>query len=455
MVCSLDLCALQLGYHSKSVQGVSKELRRLKLEHWLPPIQNLLRREGNVVPKVLVSGAKGTGKSTFCRVLINNMLTMEVNGNTGKMKAFPDGVLFLDIDPGQPELAAPSIIYLARVRTPLLGPAFANMIIPGLTDNVMLRMHYLGAHTPRECPSHYQSCVSDLLSLYCDYGNVPLVVNTCGWITGSGKSILLSAVQGMKLTDLIHIGDSRNAALQDIMESNAGGDEKVLTQIQSHKKRSALRSARDLREIQLLVYLHASSVVQGRVLHDLLPLTTLRDCLPTEPGASTSLSTIVLLDEDVRPEYLIEAVNGAVAAIVAIKHDSPLYEIMSGNMRSETSFPAGMHFIFSPNSQVPYLVCGAKAANPLDPQTTECIGLGYIAVAKSKARQLRVRSPVSATQIAAEVARGYKIALVVAQQQGLWASLERNVARKERPEQLHSKIGDDKSAGTKRKADGG
>jgi polynucleotide 5'-hydroxyl-kinase GRC3/NOL9 len=423
---------------------VSKELRRLTLVHWLPPIQKLLHREGNAIPKVLVSGAKGAGKSTFCRVLINHMLTMEVNGNTGKMKAFPDGVVFLDIDPGQPELAAPSIIYLAHLRAPLLGPAFANIIAAGLTDNVMLRMHYLGAYTPREYPSHYQSCISDLLSLYCDYGNVPLVVNTCGWIAGSGKSVMLSAVQGMKLTNLIHIGDSRNTALQDIMESDAGGDEKVLTQIRSHKKRSALRSARDLREMQLLVYLHASSVVQGRVLHDLLPLTASRDCLPTKSGASTSLSTIVLLDEDVRPEYLIEALNGAVAAIVAIKHDSPLYEIMTGNMRSGTSFHAGMHVISSLNGRVPHLVYGAKAANPLDPQTTECIGLGYIAMAKSQARQLHIRSPVSAAQIASEVARGYKIALVVAQQQGLWASLERNVARKERPEQLHSEKGDDK-----------
>jgi polynucleotide 5'-hydroxyl-kinase GRC3/NOL9 len=432
---------------------VSKELTRLNLEHWLPPIQKLLRREGNAIPKLLVSGAKGTGKSTFCRVLINHMLTMEVNGNTGKMKAFPNGVIFLDIDPGQPELAAPSVIYVAHVRAPLLGPAFANMIIPGLTDNVMLRMHYLGSHTPRECPSHYQSCVADLYSLCCNYGNVPLVVNTCGWIAGSGKSVLLSAMQGMKLTDLVHLGDSRNTALQDIMESTAGGDDKVLMQIQPHRKRSALRSARDFREMQLLAYLHASSVVHGRVLHDLLPITTLRDCLPTKSGDSTCLSTIVLLDEDVSPEYLIEAVNGAVTAIVAIKHDSHLYEVMNGNMRS--SFDAGMHIICSQSSQVAHLVCGGKAANPLDPQATECIGLGYIAVAELQGRQLRVRSPVSAAQIAAEIAKGHKIALVVAQQQGLWASLERNVACKERIEQLNSQKGIGKSAGTKRQADGG
>jgi polynucleotide 5'-hydroxyl-kinase GRC3/NOL9 len=383
----------------------------------------------------------------------------------GKMGAFPDGVIFLDIDPGQPELAAPSIIYLAHMRAPLFGPAFANLIIPGLTNNVMLRMHYLGAHTPRECPSHYQSCVSDLLSLYCDYGNLPLVVNTCGWITGSGKAALLSAVQGMALTDLIHIGDTRNAALQEIMKSNDGGDDKVLTRIQSQQHRIAPRSARDLREMQLQVYLHASSVVQGRVLCDLLPLTTLQDSLPTKSGASIGLSMIVMLDQDVRPEYLIEAVDGAVAAIVAIKQDSPLYGVSTEITRIQTSFHAGMHILSTPNGQVPHLVYGAKAANPLDPQTTECIGLGYVALVESQGRQLRVRSPVSAAQIEAEVARGYKIALVVAQQQGLWASLERIVAREERPGRLHSKkrvkssgeqeCGKGLSAGTKRQADGG
>lgn len=397
---------------------MSKELRGLTLEHWLPPIRQILRHERNTIPRILVTGAKGTGKSTLCRVLINTILTLNIHGTTVPTKAFPDGVLFLDIDPGQPELSAPGIIYLAHVHVPLLGPSFTNLVIPDSTGNIMLRMHYLGAYTPRESPSHYQDCVSDLLRLYRSYQNLPLIINTCGWNTASGNNVLLSAVREIILTDVIYIGDTRNATLQELMGSDAGGEHKALTPLPAEANRTPLKSGKDLREMQLQAYLHASGVINGRVLFDQIPLTTIRDGLPANAGVSYKLSMIVMLDQNVVPEYLVTAVDGSVAAIVVIKHGSPLYGLSAGEGSTQATIT------HTPNGQVPYLVYGNKAANPLDPETTECIGLGYVTAPISEHRQLRIKSPVSAAHITSQAEKGYKIALVLAQQQGLWANLE-------------------------------
>ncbi|KAF7505528.1 hypothetical protein GJ744_000690 [Endocarpon pusillum] len=421
-----------LGYHSKNIKDVSKELRGLTLEHWLPPIRQILRGGRDTIPRVLVTGAKGTGKSTLCRVFINTLLTMNIHGTTVPTKAFPDGVLFLDIDPGQPELSAPGIIYLAHVHAPLLGPSFTNLVIPDSTENIMLRMHYLGAYTPRDSPSHYQDCVSDLLRLYRGYPNLPLIINTYGWNTG---------------VDIIYIGDTRNATLQELMESDAGGEHKALTPLPKEANRTPLKSGKDVREMQLQAYLHALGVVNGRVLFDQTPLTTIRDGLAANAGpnagpnagVSYKLSMIVMLDQRVAPEYLVNAVDGSVAALVLIKHGSPLYGLSAGEHSTQATMQGETHITHTPNGQVPYLVYGNKVANLLDPETTECIGLGYVTAPISEHRQLRIKSPVSAAHITSQAEKGYKIALVLAQQKGLWANLESIQACEKRPYRLQSR----------------
>ena len=412
---------------------MSKELRRLALEHWLPSIRRLLRQQRTTTPKVLVSGAKGTGKSTLCRVLVNTMLTMNVNAAAGVVKAFPDGVILLDIDPGQPELAAPGSIYIAHLRAPLLGPPFANMVLPESPENVVLRMHYIGAYTPRESPSHYQRCVSDLLSLHRDYATVPLIINTCGWNTGSGKSLLLSAVQSVSLTDIIHVGDTQNAPFHDLMQPGVGEEQINLSQIPSQPNRTPLKSSRDLRDMQLQVYMHASGIFSGRILWDQLPVTISRGSLPGALDISKELFMIVVLGQDIVPEYISEALNGSVTAIVVIKHDSPLHGLLDGLGERRTNVHAGMRVAYTADSQLPYLEYRNMAGNPLDPETTECIGLGLVTVVPPEDKQLCIKSPVSAAHIKAEIAKGYRIAFVLAQQQGLWSTLESILAREIRP----------------------
>jgi polynucleotide 5'-hydroxyl-kinase GRC3/NOL9 len=420
---------------------VSKDLRRLALEQWVPQIRSLLHCQRTTVPKILVSGAKGTGKSTFCRVLINSMLTTSAKGPVGAMKAPPEGVIFLDIDPGQPEFAAPGVVYLAHVRAPIFGPSFTNLIVPGATENVLLRMHYIGVTTPRESPLHYLKCVRNLLSLYRIYENIPLVINTCGLTTGAGKAILVAAVGELALTDIVHMGDTRNSAVNHLMQTKVGREPRTLTQIPAQSYATPLRSSRDLREMQLQSYLHTLEAVRGSTVWDQLPLTTLRAILPPASDAVNEISLIVMLGDDMAPEYVLDALNGAVAAIVVIKHDSSLYGLLGGVNLFGSSLHEGMHIARTPDGQLPYLVCGNKAVNPLDPESTECIGQGIITAASSGVRRLCIKSPVSTAYLSVETAKGYKIALVLARQQGLWSTMESILAREQRSDRSESSSG--------------
>jgi polynucleotide 5'-hydroxyl-kinase GRC3/NOL9 len=420
----------KLGYHSKSLQ----ELRRLDLEHWSPPIRQILDDARNEVPKVIVTGAKGAGKSTFCRILINNILTWMSSQSPTDTRAFQNGLLFLDIDLGQPELMAPGMVYLAHLKAPLLGPSFTNIILPGANENRIVRMHYLGANTPRQCPLEYGKSVSDLLSLSHQYDGLPLIVNTCGWNSGSGLAMLAAAIGDEKFSDIIQIGEVRRIALDLLENLKIRGEHKILTQVSPQPNRTPLKSAKDLREMQLQSYMHAIRVSPDQTLWDSLPLSTMPTFEFPASHVLNNLYMVVIIGEDLAPQYLDEAMDGAVVAIVMVKHDSPLYELQERTQRAGNSTDAGFGIAYTPSGGLPYLVRRDRAVNPLDPATTECLGMAYVKVRSKGKRTLSLRSPVSSNRIRTEMDKGHKLALVLAQQQGMWSTHESILARGQLPE---------------------
>ena len=73
-------------------------------------VDHCLRSSRPQSPAVLlVMGAKGVGKSTCCRFLVNSLLSLQV----------PE-VYFLETDLGQPELGPPGVVTLHRIRKPML-----------------------------------------------------------------------------------------------------------------------------------------------------------------------------------------------------------------------------------------------------------------------------------------------------------------------------------------------
>ncbi|CAM9444074.1 unnamed protein product, partial [Phaeothamnion confervicola] len=98
-------------------------------------------------PSVLVCGAKGTGKSALCRLLVNRLL-----GRYG-------AVAFIDADTGQPELTPPGLVsaHVITADAPLLGPPHTHLRRPALA-------FFVGATTAKGDPMQYAAFVRALVA---------------------------------------------------------------------------------------------------------------------------------------------------------------------------------------------------------------------------------------------------------------------------------------------------
>ncbi|CAI5711327.1 unnamed protein product [Peronospora effusa] len=156
---------------------------------------SLLAEENPMSQKIIVCGGKGVGKSTFCRYLVNRLLS--------EFKT----VAFLDTDLGQSELTPSGLVALHALTTPLLGPGFSHMRNP-------IRSFFCGNTNPGNDPLYYMKAVKSLLRLYDtkwgihrsansdnaisrsrQHACVPLVINTDGWIKSMGHDLLCNVIE--------------------------------------------------------------------------------------------------------------------------------------------------------------------------------------------------------------------------------------------------------------------
>ncbi|KAG1693702.1 hypothetical protein DVH05_023103 [Phytophthora capsici] len=152
-------------------------------DHWQATADRLQSSlsENAASQKIVVCGGKGVGKSTFCRFLVNRLL------------AKFGTVAFLDTDLGQSELTPSGLVALHALTTPLLGPGFSHMKNP-------IRSFFCGNANPGNDPLYYMKAVKSLLRLYqvkwgAKDSNVPLVINTDGWIKSMGHDLLCNVIQ--------------------------------------------------------------------------------------------------------------------------------------------------------------------------------------------------------------------------------------------------------------------
>lgn len=141
-------------------------------------------------------GGKGVGKSTMLRFLINRYISSGV-----------EGVLLIDLDPGQAELTVPGCISLSVVREPLLGPNFTHLqdpvkyahfdfsAIEFITSSFCVnklscfcqRCIYIGDVNVANCVTQFMDACLSIVKFWHseDYWmNMPCIVNTMGFSKG-------------------------------------------------------------------------------------------------------------------------------------------------------------------------------------------------------------------------------------------------------------------------------
>lgn len=155
-------------------------------------------------PAFFVMGAKGVGKSTCCRFIINKLLND------------CSEVCLLETDIGQPELSPPGLVSLHRLRKPLLQVPHAEQ-----NAHECIVAFFAGAVTPSVNPALYVKCVKSAYDAYLQLYRAakqsgrsapPLVINSHGWVNGLGLELTRTII---KLTEPLLLLRLRHAAPRD------------------------------------------------------------------------------------------------------------------------------------------------------------------------------------------------------------------------------------------------
>ncbi|GAY38961.1 hypothetical protein CUMW_040710 [Citrus unshiu] len=207
-------------------------------------------------PIAFICGAKNCGKTTFSRHLVNVLLQRYKK------------VAYLDTDVGQPEFTAPGFLSLTVVDT--LTP---DLTIPCL--KTPKRCYFFGDVSSKRDPTAYLKYITTLYDYYRkEYymfnesespgrTELPLIVNTPGWVKGIGYDILVDMLKYITPTHVVKINisfEKKNLPAGAFWLDNFEGVDVNLIEISSARQDSFNRSvlvqkdARLLRDLRIMAY---------------------------------------------------------------------------------------------------------------------------------------------------------------------------------------------------------
>ncbi|EGU11099.1 thiol:disulfide interchange protein precursor [Rhodotorula toruloides ATCC 204091] len=351
----------------------------------------------------VVEGPKRVGKSTFAKMLVNQLLERY------------EKVAYLDTDLGQPEFTPPGFVSLSVVNEPILAPAFTHLSQP-------LSSHYLGSTSPASDPSGYLAAISALLSTYAleveypsldeasssrrhrrgqpaDESNradssrkyrerVPLVINTQGWVKGLGADLLAKLKAESQPSHIFSFVETveNGASASDyaapaqptysIMPPSA--DAPYFLASLPPAPPSPLESkwsAVDLRTLSLISYFHSVQSARSPAWDFTTPLVGVAPYEFDWRAERRQVAQVHVMEgADVAYEHALHALNGSVVALV--QEASPA--------ASATSRP----FPYDPSAPLPF------------PSTSRALGLAVVHSISPATSTLHLLTPVLASVLA-------------------------------------------------------
>lgn len=256
----------------------------------------------------------------------------------------------LDIDPGQPEYSPPGVISLSNITIPNLSPSFCH---PTLTAaEGQLRAHAIASVTPGLDPAHYIECVLDLLSHYQRHPDPkpPLVVNTPGWVQGTGLDILTELIMAVRPTEVIYMSqDGPEETVNSLQEActTTAPPTPFSTLPSQPSEASSTRTSLHFRTMQTMSYFHLHPPTQQPYpTWDPTPLSELRPWRVRYAGKDRGFLGILCYDHQPAPELLAEAINGTILALVKLENRAAL-----GDLLPDTDTDADARPNSSPSTQ--------------------------------------------------------------------------------------------------------
>ena len=359
------------------------------------------RQRGNT-PLVFLCGPKSSGKSTFGKLLANRLVT---DHGDSKKKAWAS-VAVLDIDPGQPEYGPPGVISLNRISGPNLAPSFCHPTLEPIHGQ--LKAHAVASITPAQDPSHYIECTLNLLAHHRSTvdSKCPLIINTPGWIQGTGLDILADLIKEIRPTEVIYMSREGPEETVDSLRSACGTIIPFNT-LPSQTTGNTSRTSIDFRTMQTLSYFHLKwpSLAAQHPTWDPTPLTALRPWRVRYGGPDRGFSGVLCYDHQPGPKLLAEAVTGMILALVKIESQSAFRDLLGPDPSSDTDMDTDDTTTLSSSTGIVLTPEGIPLIqNPLgrtlNPRYSSALGLVLIRGIDTQRGELQLLMPLPAETLA-------------------------------------------------------
>ncbi|KAI7878660.1 hypothetical protein K492DRAFT_164701 [Lichtheimia hyalospora FSU 10163] len=329
----------------------------------------------------VVCGVQNSGKSTFSRYLVNTLL------NSHKR------VAYLETDVGQTEFTPAGIVALHVLDSPILGPPFTHQNLQSK------RSHYFGAKTAENDPSYYMRIVRQLISTWQhDYNDrrdidlidqVPLVVNTHGWIRGLGYDLLAGTIHIVEPTNIFAAHGVVNSFpptfATDILPSPDAKIQPKLHYIENPTLTGANRvipqvPSRDFRDLTFICYMHQDLTHFGQLNKPWWNFkTNLLERLPWSLDWRTGLdSGIWVLSQEVKLNHLLYALNASIVALISSDSPSEDYNDDAQSQDMDQESPNFIEKRQTENNIIPPKYMSASGHSSPDPEHTHCHGLAIV-----------------------------------------------------------------------------
>ncbi|KAI1065274.1 hypothetical protein LB507_000053 [Fusarium sp. FIESC RH6] len=367
----------------------------------------------------LICGPKSAGKSTFLRLFLNGLLTDRPQAQNSRK------VVVLDLDPGQPEYAPAGTVSLVSVNKPNIGTPFTHTSSENSAFKVV-RCHSMASVTPASNPDLYLSSAADLFDTYSKHhAGDPLIINTPGWIQGTGLDLLCTLIERIKPHEVLFMSEVGSF---DSVDALRAATELAFTELPSQPSKIALRTAAHLRAMQTMSYFHLqdmkptvanASDTPSRLKWNASPLSFRPPLLVQYSSLNRGVLGLLSYDYQCPPELLADTVNGQIMAAVEIEdarafsnftqeetlteaNDSAQVNVDSGNQTWPlvTTSPEGIPLIPNYNDAA------------LDPRYSRTIGLVLLRGIDMKSKTLQLVTPIPLEDFRQIKSKGRSIVLL-------------------------------------------
>lgn len=344
-----------------------------------------------------ICGPKGSGKSTFSRLLTNRLLTQTLPQDS-KGRTAQRGVILLDIDPGQPEFCPAGTVSLVLVRKPNISPPFAHPW-PDDASATLIRCHALATVTPGSDPDFYMECALDLYSQYQKgWNGYPLVVNTPGWILGTGLDLLSLVIARIRPREVVYMSEDGPAETVDGLQSACKRTSCFSTLPSQQSDSGTRKTAVQLRSMQTMAYFHSQSKKTDHMSWNPSPLSAVSPWQVKYSGTNRGFAGIMCYGDKPNSALLAESINGMVLAAVeiedekALRRKEPEDTSMDVDVSERRMIDSLEGLISRTPEGIPYLEQGE--GETLDPSFSRSIGLVLVRGVDVENAALQILTPI-------------------------------------------------------------